>query len=597
MNSKNSPLFILLVLLPVIYLVYTQGYSGVFMLDDIVNLSALSLLDYQDLRGTLPVYLAENARQVSFLSYMLDSAAFPNDPSRFIRTNVLFHLIAGLILILCFFEFGEMVGLRENKRFLVGVLAGLIWIASPYLVSTVLYVVQRMTILSTLFCFLSLLCYLKARNNSIRSDRVTFFSVYILFPFFGVLAVLSKQNAAILLLVVLSLDLILYGFKEDSRLWRFWRVLYLVFPTLLLPYIIYNTGVFSLYETRDFGVIERVMFESQILLKYVYFLVVPQIQYTGVNGENFIQQLSDSTLVSIGYLFGISLICFLAYRVRRKYPVITVGIAFYLIGHLIESTVLPLELYFEHRNYFPSAFLYYSIVFYAVDRFSGKGLLLIAMYMLMFLVCLYGRVSLWGNPKSLAEVWIEQNPKSSRNYQFAISLYDKNDPEKALEIIKKGLIELPDDAFLNAGNIIISCQLGINSDSSWNNLEGAMKSDRAMQRTGLIENIDSIVYLYGVNICHGKNLSLLASLILESLNNPFLRGDEFSEHKARLLIILSFLSYLEDEVDNSVRFLVQAYLESPTEQVYGVIESRAKEYGVSYQELLDRRMSGIGHKE
>ena len=39
---------------------------------------------------------------------------------------------------------------------------------------------------------------------------------------------------------------------------------------------------------------------------------------------------------------------------RRRLPVVACGILWFFVGHLLESTVIPLELMFEHRNYLPS---------------------------------------------------------------------------------------------------------------------------------------------------------------------------------------------------------------------------------------------------
>jgi Flp pilus assembly protein TadD len=39
---------------------------------------------------------------------------------------------------------------------------------------------------------------------------------------------------------------------------------------------------------------------------------------------------------------------------RRRWPLLCFGILWFFAGHLLESTILPLELVFEHRNYLPS---------------------------------------------------------------------------------------------------------------------------------------------------------------------------------------------------------------------------------------------------
>src|SRR5690606_28740337 len=58
-----------------------------------------------------------------------------------------------------------------------------------------------------------------------------------------------------------------------------------------------------------------------------------------------------STAVSI---LALAIASALAVVVRKRAPGIFVGWFFFLAAHLVESSFLPLELYFEHRNYLPA---------------------------------------------------------------------------------------------------------------------------------------------------------------------------------------------------------------------------------------------------
>ena len=57
-----------------------------------------------------------------------------------------------------------------------------------------------------------------------------------------------------------------------------------------------------------------------------------------------------STLVSV-IAWGVLLIA--ALLVRNRVPIFTFAVLWYLVGHSMESTFLPLELVYEHRNYVP----------------------------------------------------------------------------------------------------------------------------------------------------------------------------------------------------------------------------------------------------
>jgi tetratricopeptide (TPR) repeat protein len=53
-------------------------------------------------------------------------------------------------------------------------------------------------------------------------------------------------------------------------------------------------------------------------------------------------------------LLGIVFLLSLAFLVRKRQPILSLGIFWFFAGHLLESTILPLELAHEHRNYLPS---------------------------------------------------------------------------------------------------------------------------------------------------------------------------------------------------------------------------------------------------
>ena len=57
------------------------------------------------------------------------------------------------------------------------------------------------------------------------------------------------------------------------------------------------------------------------------------------------------TLLAIG---GLAASVAVSWLLRIKAPIISFGIAWFLLGHSLESTIFPLELMHEHRNYLPS---------------------------------------------------------------------------------------------------------------------------------------------------------------------------------------------------------------------------------------------------
>jgi hypothetical protein len=57
-------------------------------------------------------------------------------------------------------------------------------------------------------------------------------------------------------------------------------------------------------------------------------------------------------------MVAVVLLIALAIKQYRSWPYLSFGVLFFFLNHLIESSIIPLELVFEHRNYIPSMFLF-----------------------------------------------------------------------------------------------------------------------------------------------------------------------------------------------------------------------------------------------
>jgi hypothetical protein len=151
-----------------------------------------------------------------------------------------------------------------------------------------------------------------------------------------------------------------------------------------------------------------------------------------------------TTLPAILLLLGISL---LAWRLRQKVPSLTIGWSLFLVGHAMESTILPLELYFEHRNYLPMVGILYALgglVVIAGNRLtamglrSGRiGLVAAAGTLTVLSMGTHGRARVWSTSQSIALGATAARPESFRAnmmlVQEALKVDDRATVEQALE--------------------------------------------------------------------------------------------------------------------------------------------------------------------
>ncbi|UUZ65739.1 hypothetical protein LP417_15920 [Polaromonas sp. P1-6] len=108
------------------------------------------------------------------------------------------------------------------------------------------------------------------------------------------------------------------------------------------------------YELRGFSLTERVLSEGRVLWFYLGLILFPRLEAFGLYHDDIALSTNLftpwTTLPAMAGLMGLA---WLAWRMRKRAPLFSFGIAWFLIGHGLESTVLPLEIAHEHRNYLP----------------------------------------------------------------------------------------------------------------------------------------------------------------------------------------------------------------------------------------------------
>ena len=167
------PLFLCLVC-------YWPGLASDFLLDDFVNLQPLAI--QAELTPDLPLQedQGEYSRVVNFvfsgnagptgrplglLSLLINDNAWPSNPWSYKYTNLLIHCINGLLIFLISFNLTSAQYKDSNKSVLIASVCAVLWLCHPIQVSTVLYVIQRMTLLSSFFCLLGILAYIYGRQR------------------------------------------------------------------------------------------------------------------------------------------------------------------------------------------------------------------------------------------------------------------------------------------------------------------------------------------------------------------------------------------------------------------------------------------------
>lgn len=458
LNQKISIIFLLSLFVTV--LVYLPGLKGGFLFDDFPNLGDMTR--YGD------IALWENAKHFIFngfsgptgrpislatfwltASSWLEGNAFP-----FKLINLLIHLLCGLLLFLVIKFLLKEYKYEQQKSAWVALFATSIWLLHPMFVSTTLYVVQRMTQLSLLFSLLGILGYLYARSLLVLKPIKAYLWMTISIGLGTVLATFSKENGALLPLLILVIEFC-NPEKKHKPLWQ-WRLVCLWFPSILIAYIVLKEINFSAnpWPSRNFNQLERLMSEARIVTEYLFRLYVPQIEGQGLYQDGY--QVSRSLLNPISTLYSIiflSLLFISALIFRRKYPLFALAVLFFFAAHLMESTLIGLELYFEHRNYAAAIFIFLPLaasLYWLSEKIKPKLVVTISCLIIaIFSVMTLQRALLWSNTQQLKLYWAQQNsnsPRAQADYARYLLINNKND--EANNLIQHTLERRPDSSLL-----------------------------------------------------------------------------------------------------------------------------------------------------
>ncbi len=403
---------------------YWSGLGGAFLLDDTPNLSVIGQLPANpNLSDMLSLAMTGFAgilgRSISIFSFLLQYESWP-DPRNFKFINLLIHLCNGALLALCCALIGRQW--REQKiPMLVVAAIVFIWLAHPIQVSSVLYVVQRMTLLSATFTLLSLLFYLLGRQCLLRGDNARGIELMVIgLVVFALLAVLSKENGVLIYLYVLALEYTLFARNEPPKLLRRFR------QTLLMATVIIGVVGLSFvmpstlegYALKPFSFGERVLTQFPVLTTYIASIGLLMPNYFGVFHDDFETARGLPLILSALFICGLIVAALLK---RTRWSLFAFAVLWLFAGHALESTFLPLEYYFEHRNYLPLLGPVFALCVFIGDALPGLetkrrnvALTVAAIAVAYMVVTTVRHTALWGSALDQAYAAVEQHPGSAR---------------------------------------------------------------------------------------------------------------------------------------------------------------------------------------
>jgi len=496
MNDKNYILhrkaYTFIFLFTLTFLIYSNTFNASWHFDDYPNILDNSNLHIKNLQlktiyktffgrpGTVSDSLY---RPVSCLTFALNWYFDNKNVTGYHIVNITIHFFTASILFLTILNLLESPKLKNkfrNSQYPIAFLSAAFWMLNPIQTQAVTYIVQRMTSLAGMFYILGIYLYLKGKCSDSKGNRtLLFLAVFMSFA----LSLGSKENAVVFPLSLLLIELVF--FKEQKQL--FDRKVFsgavivialsiLVTVTLAFMFMERNPIAYitSLYEKRPFSLLERVMTQPRVILLYFSLIFFPipdrlSIVHDVVISRSLFEPWT--TFVSIAvvlFLIGFG------FTQLKKRPILGFGLLFFFLNHLVESTILPLEMVFEHRNYLPTMFLFFPVsaaLVKVANYYREKKHFIYLMeisFISILIICLCGmtylRNMVWVTEKTLWEDALVKAPKNDKPLQNMAAYYNSiGQMDKALELYELSLSsyqERPNQSkslsFNNMGNIYLS---------------------------------------------------------------------------------------------------------------------------------------------
>jgi tetratricopeptide (TPR) repeat protein len=421
--------------------------------------------------------------------------------------------------------------------------------------------------LSAFFTLLGIISYIDGRlllNDGKIKKGYLYITLSI--AFFMPLGILSKENAILLCLYLLLFEWIFFQNFESVKFLRIWKFIFLITPLIalsiylapqILPFLDTN------YPYRNFSAIQRLITEPRVLVDYLSSILLPRPRTFGLFNYNY--EPSNSLTNPISTLYSLALISALVIAgifFRKILPLFSFGILFYMCSHLLESTIINLELFFEHRNYlglFGILLASYALIEKSINLLNKhrqwKGVYAVIAGNLIWIALVVAvsiqETRLWQYPIHQLSVWAAEKPNDHRAQGYYGLMLTKfgwyKDAENAYS---KAFINSKDDLTIPILWLGLQC---FDENISPPDINAILKRiEDTSYHHSTLTSIDSILLALNDGACLYANidgLTLITQRLLKAKNY------QYPPTQQKLHILLSKLYFHKGDIQSMTRHL------------------------------------------
>ncbi len=447
---KNFLASVLLII--IVLIVYANTFDAPFVFDDLLNIKENVGIRLTRFTPESLARVLGSDRPLAGLSFALNYYFHADDVRGYHLLNLVIHIITGLLIMLV----AEQTLRRcEMGSTAIPVFAAGLWLVHPVHTQSVTYIVQRMNAMATMFYMLALFCYIRARVKT--ADGINPFERALLYALCLVSAILglaAKETVATLPIILLLYEWFFFQHMNSTWLKKQLPWIGLVILTTMVLIVFFmgdnplNT-IYGMYDKLDFTLKQRLLTQASVVVYYVSLLVFPFPSRLTLVYDFPLSRTMTEPMPTALAITALVMLCAAVLCSTRKHPLPAFCIVWFLVTLSVESTVIGLDLIFEHRTYLPSIFPLIGFVWLAFTRIPAKAAA-VAIISTAIIACgiwTHQRNSTWQSPVRLWQDTVNKSPGKALPYNnLAVCLAESGRLDEAVSNYQTALDIKPDYA-------------------------------------------------------------------------------------------------------------------------------------------------------
>lgn len=448
------------VILLIVWLLYADTHEHAFHFDDLHAIQKNETIRSYDAFNDVSFWANIHNRPLALFTFAVNYEQGELDPGPYHRTNILIHALSAILLFFLVRRLLRAPAMSGSPmaryHWQIPLLVALLFALHPLQVQSVTYIVQRMASMAWMFALAALLSFLHGRliqvsGGGIRKAMIWYIIAVITF----VAALMSKQSAAAILLVMLAAEylFVVSPSGKPSRAFLAGGV-----AVMSVGAIVVIMSGWIPAEKGALPPVEYLATQMRVILKYLQLVFVP-VNLTLDYGFSPSKSLFEP-LVIIAALVHLVLFT-IAFYLRKRNPFIAFGIFLFFLPLAVTSTIFPIrDVIFEHRLYLSVAGFALVVVSLVLTLLGHRrrmaGWLFLALWVGLMGYGTVERNKVWKDDCTLWEDTLEKSPSNSRAWlAVADCLKYRGDQAGALRHYDEALRLDPENATAlnNRGNL------------------------------------------------------------------------------------------------------------------------------------------------